>query len=415
MDASPCCRLVRREAALARAPPPGSPPCRPRPLSPPSSAPALDPVRTHTAIGSTLAAAGGAGPPLSPLAAHPDRGRGWAAPLRAAARTPALLEAGRHAGRSAVTYTGGGASSGRRWRTDALGALLSLGWPRMLATMAAAYLACFSLFALGWYALAAVAGGRCTVGVDPAAGRARAAVAAFMLSVESQQTIGYGLRAPRACVASAGLLAAQTVTGAALTALCAGLVVARVAHPRRAARSLFVSDAACLARRSGVPTLTFRVLDVRPGRCRGPSVTAHLFRWPPPGSATAEGEPTPVRVDELALAPARLPPLLVPVTLEHRVDDKSPLAGETLASLLASCAEIVVAVAAATERGDAVVTRSFLASELHLGCAFVPAVAKGAGGRGATVDVAAFHRVAPLPGLPPGATPAELAAQVLGG
>ena len=400
---------------LSEAPPLADLPGRPPPSTPhPSSpAPALDPLHTHTAAGSTLAAAGALPTPLSPLTSHPDRGRGWAAPLRAAGRTPALLEAGRHAGRSTVTYAGGG--SGHPWRTDALGAALALGWPRMLATMAAAYIACFSCFAVAWYALAAVGRGRCTVGVDPGAGARRAAVAAFMLSVEAQQTIGFGLRAPRACLASACLLAAQTVTGAALTALCAGLVFARVAHPRRAARSLFVSEAACLAKRAGVPTLSFRVLDVRPGRCKGPAVSAHLFRWAPPGAATAEGEAAPWTVDELALTPAHLPPLLLPVTVEHRIDAASPLRGATLSSLLAASAEIVVTLAAPTERGDAVVTRSFLASELHLGCAFVPAVAKGRGGRGAAVDVAAFHRVAPLPGLPPGATPAELAAAGLGG
>lgn len=208
-----------------------------------------------------------------------------------------------------------------------------------------------------------------------------------------------------------------------LTAVCAGLIFARVAHPRRTARSLFVSDAACVARRAGVPTLAFRVLDTRRDRARGPVVTAHLFRWAP--RASADGGPLTWRVDELALrcggggvlgggcSAAALPPLLLPVTLEHAIDATSPLAGETLASLIAQCAEIVVTLAAPSPRGDAVATRSYLATELHWGCAFLPAVARAPATGGYVVDVAAFHRVAPLPGTE-GATPAQLADDVLG-
>lgn len=210
-----------------------------------------------------------------------------------------------------------------------------------------------------------------------------------------------------------------------LTAVCAGLIFARVAHPRRTARSLFVSDAACLARRDGVPTLTFRVLDTRRDRARGPAVTAHLFRWAP--RSTVEGEALAWRVDELPLrcgggnvlgrstgcSAAALPPLLLPVTLEHAVDATSPLAGETLSSLIAQCAEIIVTVAAPSPRGDAVAARSYLATELHWGCAFLSAVTRAPGGE-YSVDIAAFHRVAPLPGTD-GATPAQLADDVLDG
>jgi hypothetical protein len=223
-----------------------------------------------------------------------------------------------------------------------------------------------------------------------------------------------------------------------LTAVCAGLIFARVAHPRRAARALFVSDAACVARPAAAapPTLAFRVLDTRPDRARGPTVTAHLFRWAPRtagggeggGSAGGDGDAAAWRVDELALAvngkplgaAGALPPLLLPVTLEHVIGPDSPLAGETLASLVAACAEVVVTLAAPTPRGDAVAVRSYLATELYWGCAFVPAVRRraggggGGGGAGYAVDVAAFHRVAPLPGTD-GATPAQLADDVLGG
>lgn len=212
-----------------------------------------------------------------------------------------------------------------------------------------------------------------------------------------------------------------------LTALCAGLIFARVAHPRRAARALFVSDGACVARAraDAPPTLSFRVLDTRADRMHGATVTAHLFRWAAEregdrDATVARNSPQCVdwRVDELPLScggkplppGATLPPLLLPVTVEHVIDAASPLCGETLASLLASSAEIVVTLAAPSPRGDAVALRSYLASELHWGCAFAPAVARK-GARWA-VDVSAFHRVRPLAGA---GSPEDVARDVLQG
>lgn len=48
---------------------------------------------------------------------------------------------------------------------------------------------------------------------------------------------------------SAVLETMQVVFGQLPTVVCAGVVFARVSHPRRRARSVFVSEAACVARR----------------------------------------------------------------------------------------------------------------------------------------------------------------------
>ena len=364
----------------------------------------------------------------------------------------------------------------------------------MLVTMATAYVSSFLLWAGCWFWLSLTAP-KCVLGFETAT-PTTAFVSAFLLSVEAQQTIGWGARAPRACVRSAALETLQVVYGQLLTAVCAGVVFARVSHPRRRARSVFVSEAACVARkevddchhggvsnrRRSLPVLSFRVADTKQSRDGGPSVSAHLFRWlnsdggddeqgdADTGASSSLSTPSPSspssstslwRVDELELTnKGKLPPLLLPVTVEHVIDEHSPLNNLSLDDLLASGAEVVVQVCGSSDRGEFVVTRSYLASELHWGCEFAPCVKRAAvsiaaaGGSGSydsswsrlggvrqqrrgtgripfppsqqhVVDLSRFHEVAPLPGVypriggnggggPPRRPPAEVAAEVLG-
>jgi len=435
--------------------------------------------------------------------AHPDRGSGWSQAARLRTGAAALVESGRHAGRPSVAVTGleRRALAWHSWSRDPFGTLLALSWRSMLATMASAYVASFLLWAGCWFWLSLTAP-KCVLGFETATPTS-AFVSAFLMSVEAQQTIGWGARAPRACIRSAALETTQVVYGQLLTAVCAGVVFARVSHPRRRARSVFVSEAACVARREvddgrrgggrgsiSLPVLSFRVADTKQSRDGGPSVSAYLFRWLHGGdddqgdsrAAAADGDPSASlpgsspspsspsssssasnslwRVDELKLTNGgKLPPLLLPVTVEHVIDEASPLRGLSLDDLLGSGAEVVVQVCGSSDRGEFVVTRSYLAGELHWGCAFAPCVKRAAvvssaaagsgssrsasasrlggvrqrrrGGAAANqvpllppsqhvVDLSRFHEVVPLPGVGPTGIggpprpPAVVAAEVLG-
>lgn len=481
-----------------------------------------DPPRRTAAAASPLSTAPSLPSTFKWHSAHPDRGSGWSQAARLRTGAAALVESGRHAGRpSGVVVTGLGARAlaWHSWTRDPFGTLLALSWRSMLAAMALAYVASFLLWASCWFWLS-VSSPKCVLGFETATPTS-AFVSAFLLSVEAQQTIGWGARAPRACVRSAALETSQVVFGQLLTAVCAGVVFARVAHPRRRGRSVFVSESACVARKrvgasssspsssgdgggggesggggvsSTLPVLSFRVADTRQSRDGGPSVSAHLFRWLDPDDGDGDGEggsvaagagggggPLPFgrslsgassfsssfpssssnslwRVDELRLTNGgKLPPLLLPVTVEHEIDEASPLRGLSLDDLLSSGAEIVVQVCGSSDRGEFVVTRSYLASELHWGCGFAPCVRRAAAGAGAAagggggssvssssrlggggvrqrsrggnqisqlppsrhvVDLSRFHEVVPLPGVArvggPPRPPAVVAAEVLG-
>lgn len=70
-----------------------------------------------------------------------------------------------------------------------------------------------------------------------------------------------------------------------------------------------------------------------------PRVRAFLYTWGG-GRTTAEGEHIPFRADPLKLLYEDHLSLVLPLTLEHEIDERSPLYGHTYDSLTVSCARL---------------------------------------------------------------------------
>ena len=75
--------------------------------------------------------------------------------------------------------------------------------------------------------------------------------------------LGYGARFPTDCWLSAGILALQSIWAAMLNAITLGIIFARISQPKQRARTIFISDSACIARRDGMLKFMFRVADIR--------------------------------------------------------------------------------------------------------------------------------------------------------
>ena len=73
-----------------------------------------------------------------------------------------------------------------------------------------------------------------------------------------------------------------------------------------------------------------RARTVRP-QVVSPRVRAFLYTWA--HRTTAEGEAIPFRCDPIHLAPSDHLSLVLPLTLEHDIDERSPLYGHTYDSL----------------------------------------------------------------------------------
>ncbi|XRB24442.1 ATP-sensitive inward rectifier potassium channel protein [Pseudoscourfieldia marina] len=244
----------------------------------------------------------------------------------------------------------------------------------------------------------------------------------FVFSVATQQTIGYGdvgiLSSQPSCGWASFLLWAQSLVGLLVDAIMLGLVFVRVSNPNQRARSICISDKCVIARSDGVLKLMFRIADLRAASSRStlsePKVRAYLFTWD--SYATTEGELCPYRCQELNIGydsggePGIQICLILPVKLEHVIDERSPLFGHTRSSLEALRAEIVVTFEGilSTTGGTFVLSQSYLAHEMMWNHVFATivypagdaaALKHGENGRlRDVVDFSRFHHVYPCMG-----------------
>ncbi|KAL4443440.1 hypothetical protein ABPG75_011177 [Micractinium tetrahymenae] len=290
-----------------------------------------------------------------------NRGKGVYEQERQRLRLPALVETGRHAGRSRVEYTGAGIHF-HLLKRDFFITMLQLPFGAMAAVFAAIYLASYFFFGFIWWLLVRFHPG-CVYGATTFA-------ESWTLAIVTQMTIGYGNSGPQQCWAAAAVITAQAITCTViLNAVVLGIILAKVAQPAHRAFSIYISDTAVIARRDGILKLLFRVADVRRTQVIEPRVKAFLYTWGE-GRVTAEGEYIPVRCEQLDLAYID-GMLLLPLIIEHVIDERSPLCGHTHDSLSAMHAEIVVTFEATTEAGNPFFARqSYLAQEINWGCKF---------------------------------------------
>ena len=261
-----------------------------------------------------------------------DRGNFWYEEQRRKCRLPALVETGRHAGRSQVKMRG--RSLVGLWTFDMFTSMVELPWRYLALFVSGLYLFSFLLFASFWYALSKTADG-CVAGFSRGGFNA-----AVIFSVATQMTIGYGTRhIVGTCRTATFLLLTQSLVGVFVDALSLGLIFARITDPKHRTRSVFISDAACVACRDGELKFMFRVADVRDRKVIQPHVRACLYTWN--GRRTHEGEHLPVTAQEMVISKVD-PLMLLPITVEHVIDENSPLYRHTHESLVACNAEVVV-------------------------------------------------------------------------
>jgi inward rectifier potassium channel len=156
---------------------------------------------------------------------------------------------------------------------------------------------------------------------------------AFFFSVETVSTVGYGEMAPRSLPAHL-VMTAETFVGLFNLAIMTGLLFARISRPT--ARVVF-SERAVVTNFDGQPTLMFRAANRRRNRIVEAEVSVNMLHsW-----TTQEGDVI-RRYETLATIRPHNPVFMLTWQIMHRIDELSPLLGETAASLAASNAQIVV-------------------------------------------------------------------------
>lgn len=140
---------------------------------------------------------------------------------------------------------------------------------------------------------------------------------AFMFSVQTIATIGYGHLLPKSTFANAVVVFESMASFLGLS-LWTGLAFARFSRP--SARVIF-SKVAVISRDNGIPTLMFRVANGRGNRIVDASVTVTMLR----DDVNAEGVEWRRQID-LKLVRARSAVFALTWTVQHRIDETSPLA-----------------------------------------------------------------------------------------
>lgn len=172
---------------------------------------------------------------------------------------------------------------------------------------------------------------------------------AFLFSVETQQTIGYGSRAiTTQCFEGIIVLQAQSVLGDFLDAFLLGLTFAKMSRPRDRAKTVKFSSSATIALRDNKMCLMFRVGDIRKSQIVEAHIRAQLFRK----LKTTEGTELPFYQQDLRLCydwrycdydDNRYQVfLMLPLVIYHIIDENSPFYHITPEKLKQEEFEIVI-------------------------------------------------------------------------
>ena len=261
------------------------------------------------------------------------------------------------------------------WR-DAYHVLLTMPLAAFLGVMAAGFLAVNGVFAVLYL-------------LDPggvAGARPGNVLDAFFFSVQTLGTLGYGVMSPRSLYCNL-VATSETFVGLFNLAIATGLLFARISRPT--ARIMF-SEKAVVTDLDGAPTLMFRAANRRRNLVVEAEVSVTLLH----DTVTAEGTLL-RRFDELAVLRSRSPLFFMTWQVMHRIDETSPLFGETRQSLLAKRAEILVGMKGLDETFVATIhaRTSYTPDEMVWGRRLVDIFTVDADGRRA-IDFGLFHDVA---------------------
>ncbi|KAG9351496.1 hypothetical protein JZ751_022746 [Albula glossodonta] len=167
-------------------------------------------------------------------------------------------------------------------------------------------------------------------------------LAALLLSVESQRTIGYGYRMVTAnCIEGVVLIMAQSIISSIIDALMVGCMFVKISRPQKRAQTLIFSKHCVISERDEKLCLLFRIGDLRESHMVDAKIRAKLIK----SRQTKEGEFIPLEQSEINLGydtgGDRLF-LVEPQTITHVINESSPFWDIGAESLKRERFEIIV-------------------------------------------------------------------------
>ncbi|XP_055319917.1 G protein-activated inward rectifier potassium channel 3 isoform X1 [Sitodiplosis mosellana] len=235
----------------------------------------------------------------------------------------------------------------RRYLQDIFTTLVDVQWRWTILVFAMSFIGTWSAFAGIWWLIAFshndLPGMRsANETFTPCVIELKSFATSFLFSVETQHTIGYGVRSiTDQCPEAIFTMCIQCILGVLIQAFMVGIVFAKLSRPKKRAQTLLFSRNAVICHRDGIPCLLFRVADMRRSHIIEAHVRAQIIRK----KVTKEGEVLPFYQQELKIGADGGEDRLMfiwPTTIVHKIDRQSPLYALSAQDMLKERFEIVV-------------------------------------------------------------------------
>jgi inward rectifier potassium channel len=263
------------------------------------------------------------------------------------------------------------------WLSDLYHSAMRSSWPALLAGVMMVYILINVAFAIIYLLVQGVANARPGSFAD-----------AFFFSVQTMATIGYGQMVPTSFTTNI-LVSIEALIGLLSLAMIAGLIFAKFARPTARVR---FSRVAIVSPRDGVPSLQFRMANLRANRIVDASARVVFARQ----EKTLEGEEM-RRFYDLKLQRDRSSLFIYSWTAIHPITEDSPINGVSREAMEAAGAEIIVSVTGLDETFAQTIhaRHAYRPDDLLWDHRFVDILARGPNGL-MSIDYTHFDDVTPV-------------------
>uniref|UniRef100_A0A8C5RDM7 Potassium inwardly rectifying channel subfamily J member 15 n=1 Tax=Laticauda laticaudata TaxID=8630 RepID=A0A8C5RDM7_LATLA len=265
--------------------------------------------------------------------------------------------------------------------------VIDMKWRYKLTLFAATFIMTWFLFGVIYYAIAFLHGDLeenrypnkhvpCVMNVDSLTG-------AFLFSLESQTTIGYGFRViTEECPHAICLLVAQLVLTTLIEIFITGTFLAKIARPKKRAETIKFSHYAVITKHNGQLCLVIRVANMRKSLLIQCQLIGKLLQT----YETKEGERILLNQASVKFhvdSSSESPFLILPLTFYHILDESSPLNDLTSQNLKEKDFELIILLNATVESTSAVCQSrtSYVPEEIFWGFEFLPVISLSQNGK----------------------------------
>ncbi|XP_036427903.1 inward rectifier potassium channel 16 [Colossoma macropomum] len=221
--------------------------------------------------------------------------------------------------------------------TDIFTTLVEIRWRVMFLTFALSYILSWLFFGILFWIIALAHGDVKDPTNEPCVYEVRSFTAAFLFSLETQTTIGYGARGmSENCMLAIIIVTIQDIISVFIDTFIIGIVIAKMASARKRAQTVGFSNTAVINLRNGHLCLSWRVGDFRRNHIVEGTAHAQLVRQIAhmTGKVDISYHDLEIQNNHVILA--------TPTTIVHKIGPSSPMYKTSLQDLRRDSFELVV-------------------------------------------------------------------------